>query len=152
MQGHYDMVADDGTEFAAPVARSCWPSAYPALTGGRTMSVWAIGDLQGCYDVTQRLLEKIRFDPAQDTCGSAATWSTGAVAGNAAAGALLREHSVVVLGNHDLSLLAVGSRTEEEQRKVNRTCCASCRPRTATNCWTGCGRRSWCTWTASWAG
>ncbi|TGP29547.1 bis(5'-nucleosyl)-tetraphosphatase, partial [bacterium M00.F.Ca.ET.228.01.1.1] len=36
------------------------------------MSVWAIGDLQGCYDVTQRLLEKIRFDPAQDTlwfCG-----------------------------------------------------------------------------------
>lgn len=36
------------------------------------MSVWAIGDLQGCYDVTQRLLEKIRFDPAVDTlwfCG-----------------------------------------------------------------------------------
>jgi bis(5'-nucleosyl)-tetraphosphatase (symmetrical) len=31
----------------------------------------------------------------------------------------LREHSVVVLGNHDLSLLAVGARTEEEQRKVN---------------------------------
>jgi bis(5'-nucleosyl)-tetraphosphatase (symmetrical) len=26
---------------------------------------------------------------------------------------------VVVLGNHDLSLLAVGARTEEEQRKVN---------------------------------
>ena len=30
------------------------------------MSVWAIGDLQGCYDVTQRLLEKIAFDPARD--------------------------------------------------------------------------------------
>ena len=30
------------------------------------MAVWAIGDLQGCYDVTQRLLEKIRFDPASD--------------------------------------------------------------------------------------
>lgn len=30
------------------------------------MAVWAIGDLQGCHDVTQRLLEKIRFDPAQD--------------------------------------------------------------------------------------
>ena len=40
------------------------------------MSVWAIGDLQGCYDVTQRLLEKIRFDPAQDTlwfCGDRST-------------------------------------------------------------------------------
>ncbi|HQW60543.1 MAG TPA: metallophosphoesterase, partial [Thermomonas sp.] len=30
------------------------------------MSTWAIGDLQGCHDVTQRLLEKIRFDPAVD--------------------------------------------------------------------------------------
>lgn len=36
------------------------------------MSIWAIGDLQGCYDATQRLLENIRFDPSQDTlwfCG-----------------------------------------------------------------------------------
>lgn len=31
----------------------------------------------------------------------------------------LRAHSVVVLGNHDLSLLAIGARSEEEQRKVN---------------------------------
>jgi bis(5'-nucleosyl)-tetraphosphatase (symmetrical) len=30
------------------------------------MSVWAIGDLQGCYAPTQRLLERIRFDPAVD--------------------------------------------------------------------------------------
>ena len=30
------------------------------------MSVWAIGDLQGCYSPTQRLLERIRFDPAVD--------------------------------------------------------------------------------------
>lgn len=85
------------------------------------MSVWAIGDLQGCYDVTQRLLEKIRFDPAQDTL-----WFCGDLVnrGGQSLETLrlvhsLREHSVVVLGNHDLSLLAVGSRTEEEQRKVN---------------------------------
>ena len=31
----------------------------------------------------------------------------------------LRAHSVVVLGNHDLSLLAIGERTPDEQRKVN---------------------------------
>jgi bis(5'-nucleosyl)-tetraphosphatase (symmetrical) len=31
----------------------------------------------------------------------------------------LRANSTVVLGNHDLSLLAVGARREEEQRKVN---------------------------------
>ena len=30
------------------------------------MSVWAIGDLQGCYDELQRLLERIAFDPARD--------------------------------------------------------------------------------------
>ena len=37
------------------------------------MSVWAIGDLQGCYDVTQRLLEKLRFDPAVDRLSSSRT-------------------------------------------------------------------------------
>ena len=30
------------------------------------MSTWAIGDLQGCYGPTQRLLERIGFDPARD--------------------------------------------------------------------------------------
>ncbi len=118
------------------------------------MSVWAIGDLQGCYDVTQRLLEKIRFDPTQDTL-----WFCGDLVnrGGQSLETLrlvhsLREHSVVVLGNHDLSLLAVGARTEEEQRKVNPDLLRIVQPRTATNCWTGCACRSWCTWTASWAG
>lgn len=30
------------------------------------MSVWVIGDLQGCYDVIQWLLEKICFDLVVD--------------------------------------------------------------------------------------
>lgn len=85
------------------------------------MSVWAIGDLQGCYDATQRLLERIRFDPAQDRI-----WFCGDLVnrGGQSLETLrlvhsLREHSVTVLGNHDLSLLAIGQRTEEEKRKVN---------------------------------
>ena len=85
------------------------------------MAVWAIGDLQGCYDVTQRLLEKIRFDPASDRL-----WFCGDLVnrGGQSAETLrlvhsLREVSHVVLGNHDLSLLAIAERTPDEQRRVN---------------------------------
>ncbi len=85
------------------------------------MSVWAIGDLQGCYDPTQRLLEKIGFDPARDRL-----WFCGDLVnrGGQSMETLrlvhsLRANSIVVLGNHDLSLLAISERREEEQRKVN---------------------------------
>lgn len=85
------------------------------------MSIWAIGDLQGCYAPTQRLLERIRFDPAADTL-----WFCGDLVnrGGESLETLrlvhsLRQNSVVVLGNHDLSLLAIGERHPDEQRKVN---------------------------------
>ncbi|MDR1074765.1 MAG: symmetrical bis(5'-nucleosyl)-tetraphosphatase [Xanthomonadaceae bacterium] len=85
------------------------------------MSVWAIGDLQGCYDATQRLLERIRFDPAQDRL-----WFCGDLVNRGGQSLetlrlihALRDHSEVVLGNHDLSLLAISERSAEERRKVN---------------------------------
>ena len=85
------------------------------------MAVWAIGDLQGCYDVTQRLLEKLRFDPAVDRlwfCGDLVNRGGQSVETLRLVHSL-RESSHVVLGNHDLSLLAIGERSPEEQRKVN---------------------------------
>jgi len=85
------------------------------------MAVWAIGDLQGCFDATRRLLERIEFDPGRDTL-----WLCGDLVnrGGQSLETLrlvhsLRENVVCVLGNHDLSLLAIAQRTPEEQRRVN---------------------------------
>lgn len=85
------------------------------------MAVWAIGDIQGCYDELSRMIDKLNYDPAQD-----ALWFCGDLVnrGGQSLEVLrlvksLNEQTVVTLGNHDLSLLAVGARSEKDQARVN---------------------------------
>ncbi|ABF13981.1 bis(5'-nucleosyl)-tetraphosphatase (symmetrical) ApaH [Candidatus Palibaumannia cicadellinicola] len=73
------------------------------------MSTYFIGDIHGCYDELQTILEKVAFDPLIDTL-----WLTGdLVARGPSSLEVLRMirrlgNSVrIVLGNHDLHLLAV---------------------------------------------
>jgi len=72
------------------------------------MATYAIGDIQGCYNAFQALLNKIQFNPHQDTL-----WIAGDLVnrGDNNVDTLrfikqLGSSAKVVLGNHDLHLLA----------------------------------------------
>ncbi len=73
------------------------------------MAIYAIGDIQGCYDSLQRLLEKLDFSLENDQL-----WFVGDLVNRGKKSLKtvrfvksLGDSAITVLGNHDISLIAM---------------------------------------------
>lgn len=85
------------------------------------MAVYAIGDVQGCYDELMRMLDRIEFDASSDRI-----WLAGDLVnrGPRSVDVLrlakeLGDRCVTVLGNHDLHLLANAAGVVEYQHDMD---------------------------------
>lgn len=83
------------------------------------MATYAVGDVQGCLEPLKCLLDRVKFDPSQDTL-----WLVGDLVNRGPQSLeTLRflysmRHSVVsVLGNHDLHLLAIANHSARLKKK-----------------------------------
>jgi bis(5'-nucleosyl)-tetraphosphatase (symmetrical) len=82
------------------------------------VSTYVVGDIQGCLQPLKCLLRTVRFNPDKDVL-----WSVGDIVnrGPKSLSALrflykMRQNLVVVLGNHDLHLLAVAAGVRQPSR------------------------------------
>ena len=83
------------------------------------MTIYAIGDIQGCYDELMRLLDHIDFNDSKDQL-----WFTGDLVNRGPKSLKtlrfvksLGKSAVTVLGNHDLHLLAIACQQKLLRKK-----------------------------------
>ena len=88
------------------------------------MSLYLIGDLQGCDAALQHLLEKIRFTPSRDTLYFLGDLVNRGPASDAVLRRLMGYGSSArcLLGNHDLHLLATALGARKPGRKDTLQC------------------------------
>ncbi|MEZ5574012.1 MAG: symmetrical bis(5'-nucleosyl)-tetraphosphatase [Halioglobus sp.] len=82
------------------------------------MSTYVVGDLQGCLQPLKCLLEEVHFEPGKDVL-----WSVGDLVNRGPQSLKtlrflyqMRDSFIVVLGNHDLHLLAVAAGIRKSSR------------------------------------
>src|SRR5437773_10953250 len=83
------------------------------------MATYAIGDIQGCFEPLQRLLDRIRFDPGRDRI-----WLVGDLVNRGPQSLDVLRWAVslgtaltTVLGNHDLHLLACDAGVRQPKKR-----------------------------------
>lgn len=83
------------------------------------MATYAIGDIQGCFDAFQCLLEQVKFNPESDKL-----WLAGDLINRGPKSletlrycSQHRQHIIAVQGNHDLHFLAVAQGAKTPKRK-----------------------------------
>ena len=85
------------------------------------MSTYIVGDIQGCFEPFQHLLKQVKFNPDKDRL-----WSVGDLINRGPDNLATlrwcfahRDSVTMVLGNHDLHLMAVSAGARKPSRKDN---------------------------------